>query len=458
MQSDFDLIVIGAGSGGVRASRMAAQTGQKVAVIERQYLGGTCVNVGCIPKKLFHYAGQVSQHVADAKGFGWDIQINSHNWQTLTANVASEIARLNGIYRNLLTNSGVELFEGEGRLLGGQQVEVKDSAGNTQVLRAKHILLAVGGTPFVPNIPGCEFAITSDQFFTLPQAPKKCVVVGGGYIALELACVLHGLGIDVTLLHRGNTVLKNFDLDVQAFLLKQLAEQGLHLALEKNVQAITKSADGALKLTLDDGSAIDSDCVVYATGRNPRLTGLGLENTQVVVNKAGYIEVDSSFATAEAGVYALGDIVGNKELTPVALGEAMFLVDHLYGAKTRDPIDYEMVATAVFSNPEVGTIGLTEQAARERFGDAMVQIFKSDFRPLKHTVSGSGERVLMKLVVERATDRVVGLHMVGPEAGEIIQGFAVAMLMGATKAQFDATIGVHPSAAEEFVTMRTPAN
>lgn len=457
MQNDFDLIVIGAGSGGVRASRLAAQAGKKVAVIERQALGGTCVNVGCIPKKLFHYAAQVAHQAADAQGFGWDIALQGHNWSQLTANVATEITRLNGIYRDLLLNAGVTVLEGEGSLLGERRVKLRTAQGTEQVLRAERILLAVGGTPFVPAIAGRELAITSDQFFNLPKKPQRAVVVGGGYIAVELACVLHGLGVAVTLLHRGDTVLKNFDHDVQAFLLQALAQQGIELQLGTEVAALAKQGD-QLEVSLKDGSVLTTDTVVYATGRTPRLHNLGLENTAVVVSPRAYVNVDGYFQTAEAGVYAIGDVVGNKELTPVALAEAMWLMDHWYGTGQRQPLDYSLIATAVFCQPEIGTIGLSEQEAISQFGRERIQRFSSNFRPLKHTVSGSAERVLMKLVVDRQTDRVLGLHMVGSEAGEIIQGFAVAMLMGATKAQFDATIGVHPTAAEEFVTMRTPDN
>lgn len=450
MQLDYDLIVIGAGSGGVRAARMSASMGKRVAIIERQYLGGTCVNVGCIPKKLFHYAAQYPLHCHEAAGFGWTIPGLSFNWNILVGNIASEVQRLNGIYRNLLLSAGAQLFEGEGQVIDAHTVVV----GNHS-LTAERILIAVGSSPWRPDIPGAQHAITSDEFFSLPEMPANIVVVGGGYIAVELAGILNGLGVNVTLLHRGEKILKNFDSDISQFLQQEIEKKGIKLVLNENISAIEKSA-GCLTVQCMSGLAIHSDCVLYATGRKPVIDRLGLENIAVNIKASGHIEVNSSYQTGESSIYAIGDVVGHKELTPVATAEAMWLVDHWYGAGNKAAIDYELIASCVFSTPEAGTIGMTQQQAEERYGIADIVIFRTDFRPLKHTVSGTSERVMMKLVVQKSTDRVLGLHMVGAEAGEIVQGFALALQMGATKKQFDATIGIHPTAAEEFVTLRTP--
>lgn len=451
MTHEFDLLVIGAGSGGVRAARMAAGLGKRVAVVERQYLGGTCVNVGCIPKKLFHYAGQYSNHFHEAAGFGWQVPAPSFDWSILVDNVSTEVARLNGIYRNLLENSGVQVISGEARLLGPHQVGVEND-----VYTAERILLAVGCTPFKPDIPGAGMAITSDDFFSLTHKPASVVVVGGGYIAVELACVLHGLGVAVTLLHRGDTVLKHFDTDIRAFLQQQMEQQGIPLLLGESVTAIRQQSGGLLELDCASGKTLTTACLLYATGRRPLIAPLGIDALGIAVQPTGHIITDENFRTTVPSVYAIGDAVGHKELTPVALAEAMWLVDHWYGSGSKPRVNYELVPSCVFSVPEVGTVGLTQQDAEQRFGVDDVVIYRSEFRPLKHTVSGASERTLMKLVVQRSTDKVLGLHMVGAEAGEIVQGFSVAMQMGATKQQLDSTIGIHPTAAEEFVTMRTP--
>lgn len=452
VQYEYDLIVIGAGSGGVRAARMSASMGKRVAIIERQYLGGTCVNVGCIPKKLFHYASQYPAHLHESAGFGWAVPKSSFNWNTLVRNVASEVQRLNSIYRNLLLNAGVQLFEQEARIVDAHTVAV----GNV-LLTAKRILIAVGGAPWKPDIPGAEYSITSDAFFSLPTMPTSAVIVGGGYIAIELAGILHGFGVKTTLLHRGEKLLKNFDSDISQFLQQEIEKKGIKLVLNENVTAIEKTADG-LMAQCASGSAIKADCVLYATGRKPVVEQLCIENLEVKLKTSGHIEVNENYQTAEPSIYAIGDVVGHKELTPVAIAEAMWLVDHWFGSNSKPAINYELVASCIFSTPEAGTVGITQQQAEERYGAADVVIFRTDFRPLKHTISGDSERMMMKLVVQKSTDKVLGLHMVGAEAGEIVQGFAVALQMGATKQQFDATIGIHPTAAEEFVTLRTPLN
>lgn len=450
MQFDFDLLVIGGGSGGVRAARMAVAQGVRVALVEKQYLGGTCVNVGCIPKKLFHYAAQFSEQCHESVGFGWSSEKHTHDWQTMTANVQAEVHRLNGIYQKLLLDAGVEVLRGTAKLLGNHAVAV-----DGKTITAQRILLAVGGAPWKPQITGVEHAITSNEFFSLPQKPEKAIVVGGGYIAVELAGILQALGASTTVLYRGDTLLRHFDSDISQFLQQEIIKKGINLQLSDNVAAIEKT-DAGLLVRCESGKTLQADCVLYATGRKPVTAQLGLEQTAVQLKSSGHIVVDENFCTHEPSIFALGDAVGRKELTPVATAEAMWLVDHWYGSGARERIDYKLVPSAVFSSPEVAAVGLTQQQAEQSYGVNDVVIFRTDFRPLKHTVSGSSERMLMKLVVQQSTDRVLGLHMVGAEAGEIVQGFAVAIQAGATKKQFDKTIGIHPTVAEEFVTLRTP--
>ena len=443
--ADFDLFVIGAGSGGVRAARMAAQRGARVAVAEDAALGGTCVNLGCIPKKLYSYAAHYAEAFEEAHGFGWKTQAPTLDWALLKANRAREITRLNAVYAKLLADAGVQLLRGRARLAGANAVEV-----NGQTHRAAHVLVATGGWPVVPDVAGREFAITSNEIFDLPEFPRRLVVVGGGYIACEFASIFRGLGAQVTQLYRGEQVLRGFDDEVRHFLADEMRKKGVDLRTGADVAHIEREA-GSLRVTLKDGSALAADSVLYATGRRPNTAGLGLAEVGVALDAEGAIVVDEQFRSSVPTVLALGDVIARVQLTPVALAEAMVLVDRLFGSGTRR-LDYELIPTAVFTHPSVGTIGLSEAQARERFGD--VRIYRSEFRALKHTLSGSDERTLMKLVVDAASDRVVGLHMVGAEAGETVQGFAVAMKAGATKAQFDATLGIHPTAAEEFVTMR----
>lgn len=450
MQFNFDLLVIGGGSGGVRTARMAAAQGVRVALVEKQYLGGTCVNVGCIPKKLFHYAAQFSEQCHDAVGFGWSDAAHIHDWTKMTANVTAEVQRLNGIYQKLLSDAGVAVIRGAAQFVDAHTVAI-----DGKKISAQRILIAVGGSPWKPNIAGIEHAITSDDFFSLPARPQTAVVVGGGYIAVELAGILQALGTRTTVLYRGDALLRHFDADVSAILQQEMLKKGIALQLNNNVTAIEKT-DAGLLVHCENGETLAVDCVLYATGRKPVTAALHLEQTAVQRASSGHILVDENFCTQEPSIYALGDVVGRKELTPVATAEAMWLVNHWYGDGARERINYELVPSAVFSAPEVAAVGLSQQQAERRFGVEDVVIYRTDFRPLKHTVSGSSERMLMKLVVQQSTDRVLGLHMVGAEAGEIVQGFAVAIQVGATKKQFDATIGIHPTAAEEFVTLRTP--
>jgi glutathione reductase (NADPH) len=448
---DWDLFVIGAGSGGVRAARMAAQRGAKVAVAEAAALGGTCVNVGCIPKKLYSYAAHFAHDFHDAAGFGWDVAPPRLDWARLKANRAKEIARLNGVYEQLLTGAGVHISRGWAQLCGGHEVQVRNAAG-TKRCSARNILVATGGTPSVPAFPGREFVVTSDQMFDLEPFPKRLLVVGGGYIACEFSSIFNGLGAKVTQLYRGEQILRGFDRDVRDFIASEVRKTGIDLRLGTDVRSVHRKAH-CLEVTLLDGSIVEADTVLYATGRVPNVSGLGVQDAGVDLGRNGAIVVDEHYRTSLPHVYALGDVTARVQLTPVALGEAMVLVDHLFG-KERS-LSYDFIPTAVFTHPNIATVGYTEEDARRKFTG--VTIYRSEFRALKHTLSGSSERTFMKLVVDAASDRVVGLHMVGPDAGEVVQGFAVAMKAGATKAVFDSTIGIHPTAAEEFVTMREPA-
>ena len=449
MAYEFDLFVIGAGSGGVRAARFAAGFGAKVAVAESRYLGGTCVNVGCVPKKLLVYGAHFAEDFEQASGFGWSLGEADFDWATLIANKDREINRLNGIYRNLLVNSGVTLIEGHAKITGPNEVEI-----HGQRHTAKHILIATGGWPQIPDIPGHEHAISSNEAFFLKELPKRVLVVGGGYIAVEFAGIFHGLGAKTSLLYRGEMFLRGFDGAVRKHLHEELIKRGMDVQFNADIERIDKQADGSLKATLKDGRELIADCVFYATGRRPMLDNLGLENTGVKLDKRGFVEVDDLYQSAEPSILAIGDVIGRVQLTPVALAEGMAVARRLFKPEQYRPVDYQMIPTAVFSLPNIGTVGLSEEQAIE--AGHKVQIFESSFRPMKLTLTECQERTLMKLVVDADTDKVLGCHMVGPEAGEIVQGLAIALKAGATKQHFDETIGVHPTAAEEFVTMRTP--
>lgn len=446
---DYDLFVIGAGSGGVRAARMAAAKGVKVAVVEDRYLGGTCVNVGCVPKKLFVYASHYGEDFHDAAGFGWQVGERTFHWPTLREHKNAEIERLNGIYRNLLVNAGCDLLEGRGTITGPHSVQVGDKSYS-----AERILIATGGWPFVPDIPGKEHAISSNEVFYLDEFPKRAVVVGGGYIAVEFAGIFAGLGAETSLIYRGDLFLRGFDQEIREFCATEIAKKSVNLRFNTNITAIEKQPDGSLLLSLTDGSTLEADCVLYATGRVPNTQGLGLENVAVQQADNDAVIVNGNFQTHEPSIYAIGDVIDRVQLTPVALAEGMALVRHLYEQGSAE-VDYQLIPTAVFCQPNIGTVGLSEEEALAAGRE--ISIYRSEFRAMKHTLSGNEERTLMKMIVEKATDKVLGVHMVGPEAGEIIQGIAVALKAGATKAIFDSTIGIHPTAAEEFVTMRTPA-
>lgn len=445
-QQEYDLIVIGAGSGGVRAARMSAAFGANVAVVESRYLGGTCVNVGCVPKKLFSYAAHFAEDFHDAQGFGWQSGPVTFDWATLRDNKTREIQRLNGIYQTLLEKPGVDIIRGHGRLISPREVQVGEP-----VYRARNILLAVGGWPFVPDIPGREHAITSNEIFYLDALPAAMTIVGGGYIATEFASILAGLGVKVTQIYRRELFLRGFDSELRQQLAEEMRGRGIDLRFNENVDAITPAEGGQFTLTLASGGQLTTGAVLYATGRRPLLTDLGLENTGVTLDSEGYINVNPQFETEEPGIFALGDVTGGTELTPVALAEGMNLARRLFNNDTRS-LDYTDIPTAIFSLPNLATVGLSEDAAREQGRD--IAVYTSRFTHLKHTLSGNPTKTFLKLVVEKGSDRVLGAHMMGDDAGEIIQGLAVAIKAGATKADFDNTLGIHPTVAEEFVTMR----
>ena len=444
---DYDLLVIGAGSGGVRAARMAAGFGARVAIVEDRYMGGTCVNVGCVPKKLYVYAAQYGKGFGDAQGFGWDSTQPRFDWSTLRDNKKDEISRLNVIYRNLLKGANAQVIDGRAVIVGPHTVSVGE-----QRYTAEKMLIATGGWPHIPDFPGSEYVVSSNEIFDLDVFPQHLVIVGGGYIAVEFAGIFNGLGAKTTQLYRGPLFLRGFDADIRAHAAQEIAKSGVDLRFDVNVQSIT--SDGtSLRVRLTDDSELEADAVLYATGRKANLTDLGLENVNIRLSQQGAIEIDEEFCTSEPSIFALGDVTGGIELTPVALAQGMAFARRNFGGLDQQ-VDYDFIPTAVFCQPTIGTVGFTEEEARARFGD--IRLFKSSFRPMKHTLSGSDEKAFMKIIVDAKTDRVVGVHMMGPDAGEILQGIAIAMRAGATKTLFDTTIGIHPTTAEELVTMREP--
>ncbi|HRD94097.1 glutathione-disulfide reductase [Accumulibacter sp.] len=444
---DYDLFVIGAGSGGVRAARMAAGFGARVAIAEDRYMGGTCVNVGCVPKKLYVYASEFGKAFKDARNFGWSSERPGFDWATLRDNKKTEISRLNAIYDSLLAAVQAEVINGRARIIDPHTVAVGE-----QRYTAEKILVATGGWPHIPEFPGSEHAISSNEVFDLERFPERLAIVGGGYIAVEFAGIFNGLGARVSQLYRGPLFLRGFDADIRAHAAREIRKTGVDLRFEVNVQSIAPGP-GGLRVQLTDGSNLEVDVVLYATGRKANLLGLGLENVNVRISDAGAVAVDDQYRTSEPSIFALGDVTGRVELTPVALAEGMSFARRQFGG-LENAVDYDFIPTAVFCQPNIGTVGFTEDEARARFGP--IRLFKSTFKPMKHTISGRDEKTFMKLIVDQASDRVVGAHMMGPDAGEIMQGIAIAMRAGATKAIFDTTIGIHPTAAEEFVSMREP--
>jgi glutathione reductase (NADPH) len=445
---DYDLFTIGAGSAGVRASRMSAVYGAKVAVSEERKLGGTCVNVGCIPKKLLVYASHFNEDFEDAAGFGWSVGERRFDWAKLIANKDKEIDRLNGVYKRVLENAGVEIMYGTARIIDPHTVIVDDKRYS-----ARYILVATGGRPDIPKCPGFEHAMTSNEAFYLPALPRSIVIVGGGYIGVEFAGIFHGMGARVTLVHRRALLLRGFDDDVREVLGREMQKKGIDLRMQTTVQRIDKTKD-TLRITLANGDILAAEQIMFATGRSPNTAGLGLEQAGVKLNERGAVVVDRQSRSTTPSIYAIGDCTERRNLTPVAIAEGRVLAETLFNHNAMQ-LSYENIPSAVFSQPNVATVGLTEAEARERYGK--IDVYRASFKSLKQTLTGRDELIAMKLVVDSATDRVLGCHMVGPDAGEIIQGLAVALTCGATKAQFDATLGIHPTAAEEFVTMREKA-
>ena len=446
MKFDFDLFTIGGGSGGVRASRVSAAYGARVAIAESGRFGGTCVNVGCIPKKLFSYAAHFREDFEVAAGYGWILGEPRFDWATLLANKDREIARLNAVYERVLSLAGVDIMRGRATVVDPHTVRL-----GGRNFTAKHILVATGSWPTIPPIPGREYAITSNEAFQLGRLPRRVLVFGGGYIAVEFASIFHGLGVETTLAYRGKRLLRGFDAELGERLGEEMAAKGMTVRLNHTLTAIAKRPDSSLELHFADGSRDEADMVMFATGRRPNSAKLGLEAAGVELAEDGAIIVDKYSNTSVDSIHAIGDITNRINLTPVATAEAMWLARTLFRSEPT-AIDHDHVPTAVFSNPNLATVGLSEERARERYG--AVDVYKTSFRALKLTMTEKKERTFMKLVVDRATQVVVGAHMIGPDAGEVIQGVAIAVKLGATKAQFDATIGIHPTAAEEFVTLR----
>jgi glutathione reductase (NADPH) len=450
---DYDLFIIGAGSGGVRAARMASSYGARVGIAEDSRVGGTCVIRGCVPKKLLVYASQFGEEFEWAEGFGWSVEGARFDWPTLIAHKDREIDRLNGLYLQTLRNANVALHEARAELRDAHTLALLKGGQEIGRVTADKILIATGGWPALPDIPGIEHGITSNEAFHLAELPRRIVVAGGGYIAVEFAGIFNGLGADVVQLYRGEQILRGFDRDVRDAVAAEMRKKGIDLRVRSAVIARIDRRAADLLVILEDGSAIETDAVMFAIGRAPKTAGLGLEHVGVTLDDIGAVVVDDDFRTSVPNIFALGDVTHRFQLTPVAIAEAMaFTATQFADRPTR--MDYRDIPTAVFTQPPVGTCGLTEEEARARYDE--IDVYKTDFRPMKHTLGGSDERTMMKLVVDARTDRVLGAHMVGQDAGEIIQGVGIAIKCGATKAQFDATVAIHPTAAEEFVTMRTP--
>ena len=429
----------------MRASRVSASYGARVGIAEPGRFGGTCVNVGCIPKKLFSYAAHFREDFELARAYGWTVGEARFDWPTLLANKDREIARLNGVYERVLVNAGVEIHRARATVIGPNEVDVDGKRRS-----AKHILVATGSWPQLPAIPGIEHAITSNEAFHLERLPRRAVVVGGGYIALEFASIFHGLGVDTTLAYRGRRLLRGFDAELGTRIAEEMSAKGVAIRFGCEPAALRKQS-GEIEVEFTDGSIQRTDLVMFATGRRPNTAKLGLESAGVELAADGAVIVNKYSASSVPSIHAVGDVTNRINLTPVATAEAMWLARTLFRGEPT-PVDHENVPTAVFANPNLATVGLSEEKARERFG--AVDVYKTSFRALKLTMSEQQERTFMKLVVDRASQRVVGAHMIGADAGEIIQGIAIAVKLGATKEEFDATIGIHPTAAEEFVTMR----
>lgn len=443
MQYDFDYFVIGAGSGGVRSARIAASFGAKVGIAEATHFGGTCVNIGCIPKKIFSYAADYGTDMEEAKNYGWSSS-PKFNWKILKENKDKEISRLSGIYQNILNINKVEIFEGFASFKDEHTILVADKE-----ITAERILIATGGKPQKPDIKGAEFAKTSDDMFALQELPKNIVILGAGYIALEFAHILHGIGCDVTIVHRGDFLLKGFDIDLQDHLLEEMKKQGIRFLMNKKIKEITKAS-----VICEDGEIIPADLVMAATGRIPNIDGLNLDKAGIEIDSKSHIITNAAHTTSAPHIYAVGDVTNSPQLTPIAIAQGHALADTLFSSKVRHT-NLDLIPTAVFSKPEIGTVGLTEQQATQK-GIAHI-VYKSTFRPLRHTITGIESKVLIKLIVCANTDKVLGVHMAGQGAGELIQMAGIALNAGVKKADFDSTLPVHPTTAEEFIFLHAGA-
>ncbi len=447
---DYDYFVIGGGSGGVRSARIAAGHGAKVGLAEGRHYGGTCVNIGCVPKKLMAYASDYKLSFEEARGFGWRMDNLHFDWPTLITNKDKEINRLNSIYKSMLEKANVETFDENATFKDEHTLLVGDKE-----ITADKILIATGGYPRTPDYPGAEHTVISDDLFYLKSLPEHVVIEGAGYIAVEFAHIFHGLGSEVTIIHRGDQVLRGFDHDIRDFINQEIEKQGVKVIFEANIVKVEED-NGKKTVFVDNDDKIDCDLVLSAIGRLPNSASLNLDNIGVNTKPDGQVIVNDDFQTSVDHVYAVGDVIDRMQLTPVALAEGHVLADRLFNDQADRAVSYQNIPTAVFSHPNIAAVGLTEEEAREKGHN--LKIFKSDFKPLRHTLSESEERSLIKLIVDAKTDKILGAHMCGHDAPEIMQGIGIALNMGATKADFDRTIGIHPTSAEEFVTMREPVS